>query len=183
MECRVPARCRCDAGEAAQKSVQSAVLGSRACCLPPLPLPLPTSSRRTCCPRAVQGLVLLPQLALDGSHATSQQEQQQQQQPQPWQRHDDRLAGPRWRRRLAKLTEECKAGLWAVAKAAPDLHTLVMVQQQTTLNFFQPFGKLSGRDFTLLAPTDAAWRQLFGGCWVGGGARFVLKRGCRKAQQ
>ncbi len=67
----------------------------------------------------------------------------------------------RGRRRLAK-SASCKAGLLEAAKAAPDLRVLVAVQQLTPLNFFSPFGKSSQRDFTLLAPTDAAWAALFG---------------------
>ena len=38
----------------------------------------------------------------------------------------------------------------------------VAAQRQTKLRFFSPFGKDSKRDYTLLAPTDAAWNETFG---------------------
>lgn len=39
------------------------------------------------------------------------------------------------------------------------------VHRHTSLHFFSPFAKGSGkRPFTLLAPTDTAWNETFGGC-------------------
>ncbi|KAL4443973.1 hypothetical protein ABPG75_011710 [Micractinium tetrahymenae] len=101
-----------------------------------------------------------------GQAQQPQQQQQQHQGREQQQRQQEQGVLPPWRRRLAKsggAGGACKGGLWEAAKAAPDLQVLVAVQQLTPLNFFSPFGKASHRDFTLLAPTDAAWAALFGG--------------------